>query len=57
MNVYDINGKRVATLFDGVLSAGTYRHEYAFSGMASGVYYLRLVGEKEVKVIRMVHIR
>lgn len=42
LRIFDVNGRVVTTLADGLLEAGP--HEYAFetSGVASGVYFYRL---------------
>jgi hypothetical protein len=43
LSVYDILGREVATIVSGHLSAGRYRQEWDASGLASGVYFARLV--------------
>jgi len=40
--VYDILGRKVATLIDRTLSAGTYSESFSASNLASGVYFYRL---------------
>jgi hypothetical protein len=40
--VYDLMGREVATLVDGVLSAGEHEAEFDASGLAAGVYLYRL---------------
>ena len=56
LKVYNAIGQEVATLFDGVASAGEY-HQATFdgSGFASGVYFARLVfsGQTLVKKLLM----
>jgi|GEM_PF-3018875 len=42
LEVYNIAGELVATLFDGVAEAGQYYRVQFGSGMASGVYFYRL---------------
>ena len=56
--VYDIGGRRVATLVRGSLPAG--RHEVTWQGrndqggvVASGVYFARLVYDGEVQTTKM----
>ncbi len=42
LDVYDLLGRRVATLVDGVQTAGTHEVVFDTSGLPSGVYILRL---------------
>jgi len=42
LSVYDIAGRKVATLVNGMKSAGTYQVTFDGSGLASGVYFCRL---------------
>ncbi|MEP0547790.1 MAG: T9SS type A sorting domain-containing protein [Rhodothermales bacterium] len=42
LTVYDLMGRRVATLVDGVQTADTYRVSFDASALASGVYVTRL---------------
>ena len=42
LKVYDIMGRPVATLAEGVLTPGNYTSTWNASGLASGVYYYRL---------------
>jgi hypothetical protein len=55
--VYDVAGRRVATLAEGARSAG--RHEIPFdaTGMAAGVYWARLVAPGVEKTERIVLVR
>jgi len=41
--VYDVLGREVATLANGTMNAGTYRVPFDGRGLASGIYYYRLV--------------
>ena len=43
LNVYDIIGKKVVTLVNDKLNAGTYEIEWSASDYPSGVYYYKLV--------------
>jgi hypothetical protein len=53
LTVYDLRGRRVSTIFRGVLPAG--RHDFVFdgSGLASGAYVCRLRTDKGVESRRM----
>lgn len=42
--VYDAGGRRVATLFDGVLGAGRHEFDWNAAGLAPGVYVVRTDG-------------
>jgi hypothetical protein len=40
--VYDLTGREVALLADGVQAAGTYRAQFNASALSSGTYLYRL---------------
>ncbi len=44
IDVYDVLGRKIATLVDGMQSAGEYRVTFNGSRFASGVYFYRMVG-------------
>jgi hypothetical protein len=56
--VYDVMGRTVATLHDGVLAGGT-RHTFEVDGraLASGVYLVRVAGEQFAETRRMTLLR
>jgi len=41
LEIYNLAGQRVATLQDGVVSAGSHRYRWTASDLASGLYFLR----------------
>jgi hypothetical protein len=42
LSVYDLTGREVTRLADGVMSAGTHEAVWTAYGMASGLYVIRL---------------
>lgn len=42
LSVFDLTGKEVASLFNGVLAAGNYEADWNASGVSSGVYFYKL---------------
>lgn len=42
LHIFDINGRLVETLIDGIVNPGVYKIEWNASNVASGVYLLRL---------------
>ncbi|MBU1880527.1 T9SS type A sorting domain-containing protein, partial [bacterium] len=42
LSVYDISGRKVATLIDGFRNAGSYEVTFDGSKLASGIYFYRL---------------
>ncbi|RJP78663.1 MAG: T9SS C-terminal target domain-containing protein [Candidatus Zixiibacteriota bacterium] len=46
VDVYNLQGRRVANLVDGQLSAGHHDLQWAPDGLASGIYFLRLKAEE-----------
>jgi pimeloyl-ACP methyl ester carboxylesterase len=62
LSVYDVTGRRIATLVDGLMTSGEKRIEWngrddAGSEASSGVYFYRLVAGERVSVRKMVLIR
>jgi hypothetical protein len=56
--VYDVLGRRVATLFDGPVEASrTERLRFAARGLASGVYVVRVTGERFTATRRITVVR
>jgi hypothetical protein len=55
--VYDILGRKVATLINGNLTAGMYNENFNASNLASGVYFYRLITDTDIKVQRFTLIK
>ena len=55
--VYDLLGRQVATLVDRTGKAGTHRVQFYGSGLASGVYLVRLVTDGAVHTQRISLVR
>ena len=55
--VYDVTGRRVASLVDGAKPAGTYQITFDGSGLASGVYFCRLQAGEFTAVQKMVLVK
>lgn len=53
LTLFDIMGRKVAVLADGVLRAGTHRHTWNAAGLPSGVYLCRLISETHTETIRL----
>ena len=45
LKVFDITGKEIATLLNGIKQAGRYEAEFDGTALASGVYFYRLEAE------------
>lgn len=54
LDVYDVAGKRVASLVDGVKSAGHHTIDFDASGLSSGIYFYRLIAGGIVEQKKMV---
>jgi hypothetical protein len=59
MKVYDVLGREVVTLVDGVKEMGSYTATFDGGRLASGVYIIRLIAQSEegksfVKVRKLV---
>ncbi|UCE06653.1 MAG: CotH kinase family protein [bacterium] len=53
LEIFNILGKQVATLFAGKLQAGAYNFQWQAMDMFSGIYYCSLKTESERKTIKM----
>ena len=53
IDVFDVKGKRVTTVGDGVFPQGVHDVSWAASNVASGVYFVRLVAGDRVVTRRM----
>ena len=57
LKVYDILGKEVATLINGVKRAGSYRFEFNAASLPSGVYFYRISTGNYTAVKKMLLLR
>lgn len=55
--VFDMTGREVAVLVNGILSAGTYKVDYDASTLATGVYFYRIETESFTDVKKMMLIK
>lgn len=53
MNVYDVQGKLIASLIDGKVPAGSHEVVFNSAGLSSGEYFVRLAADGVVKTIKM----
>jgi len=53
LEVYDILGRRVATLFEGARDAGQYQATWDATGLPGGVYFARLSVGRDVSVRKL----
>ena len=54
LNIYDVNGKLVTTLVNGVQDAGKYSVEWKAGNNASGVYFYRINAGSFTDVKKMI---
>jgi cytochrome c peroxidase len=54
VDLFDVNGRKVATPFDGWLDAGGHLVDIAPAGLPSGVYFVRFEGGNQVSTAKMV---
>ena len=57
LEVYDIKGRKVATLYNGQASSGNHSFGFNASGLSSGIYYCRLVSSGRTEIITMALIK
>ncbi len=54
IEVYDMQGKLVKSVFDGKEIYGTYEKEINMEGLSSGMYNCRVVADDQVNVIKLI---
>jgi serine protease len=57
LKVYDITGREVATLVDGIRTAGSYSIPFNASGLSSGVYFYKLQAGEYFAVRKLVVVK
>jgi hypothetical protein len=57
LKVYDVLGKEVASLVNGVKNAGSYIVEFSGANLSSGIYYYRITAGEFTQVKKMVLIK
>ena len=57
INVYDVHGRRVAQLVNGIIAPGEYRVGFDASGLASGVYVYQLKTPSQIFTRSMVLVK
>ncbi len=57
LEVFDMLGRRVAVLVDGLIEAGTHEIPFDASNLASGVYLYRLTAGQVVQTRQMVLVK
>jgi hypothetical protein len=53
LKVYDLAGRQVATIVDGMVPAGSFNETFNAAGLASGIYFYRLITETEIVTRKM----
>uniref|UniRef100_A0A7C4X9S0 T9SS type A sorting domain-containing protein n=1 Tax=candidate division WOR-3 bacterium TaxID=2052148 RepID=A0A7C4X9S0_UNCW3 len=57
LKLYDLTGREVMVISDGIIDAGTHSYDLNVTSLISGIYFLILEGEKEVKTRKLLVIR
>jgi hypothetical protein len=57
LEVYDVSGRLVETLYDGILGMGTHRFAFHANRLSSGLYIYRLTSSDNVVTKKMVLIK
>ncbi len=57
LKIYDILGRNVKTITEGIVEPGTYSYRLDLSKLSSGVYFLLLEGKKEIKTKKVLIVK
>ncbi len=55
LKIYDITGRQVETLIEGVVPAGEHRLQWSANGLASGIYLCRMESKDFLETIKMIY--
>jgi len=53
LSIFDVNGREIEVLFDGVKAAGKYQTQFDGSALSSGVYFAKLQGAEQVSTRKL----
>jgi hypothetical protein len=54
LRLYDVLGRQIAILQDGVMNAGSYKITFNASRLTSGIYFLRMESTNFVEVKKLI---
>lgn len=54
LEIYDVTGKKVDKLFEGIRTPGTYRLNFDASKLSSGIYFYKLFGSKYIQTKKLI---
>ncbi len=57
LRVFDVNGRFVVSLYDGITEPGTYTVKWDGSNFASGIYFIRLSSGNDIQIQRVTLLR
>ncbi len=57
LNVYDVLGRKVVTIAEGIVESGIYSYNFNSTNFSAGVYFLVFTGEKETKTQKIITIK
>jgi hypothetical protein len=57
LEVFDLQGHRVATLVDDMRAAGAHQEDWSPRGLSSGVYFCQLSAASDVTIRKIVVVR
>ncbi len=57
LKLYDLTGREVMVISDGIVDAGVHSYNLNVSNLISGIYFLILKGEKEAEIRKLLVIR
>lgn len=57
LSLYDITGRRILVIAEGILEAGIYAYDFNSSDLSQGTYFLVLEGTKEMQMQKIIIIK
>ncbi|MBT6936927.1 MAG: T9SS type A sorting domain-containing protein [Candidatus Marinimicrobia bacterium] len=57
LNVYDVEGRKITTLTEGIRTAGTHSIEWSAEGYPSGVYFVKLDADNFIQTQKLMLVK